>query len=183
MAAVAMMPTPAPLPTDMQLDFELSSLLDSLSLQQKARESAASEPAPKPTADDVQMCDEESSQGTQSATTASSSSCVETPSCCGLLKSITSQYETYEGTDDYATTAGAYLDLILIHRELFATAPREHEGCPAAFTALAHALEHRAWRADRDADTEAVAAYRHEAWMIAAWMTTGGMWWGPSRSE
>lgn len=25
---------------------------------------------------------------------------------------------------------------------------------------------------------EAVKAFRHEAWMTAAWLGSGGMWWG-----
>jgi hypothetical protein len=37
-----------------------------------------------------------------------------------------------------------------------------------SFSDIAYSLEKRAWRADRDADTEAVTAFRHEAWMIAA---------------
>ena len=67
--------------------------------------------------------------------------------------------------------------MIFIHREAFAALPAAHVGCSAGFSALARALELRAWRADRDADTEAVAAFRHEAWMVAAWMSSGGPWW------
>jgi hypothetical protein len=75
------------------------------------------------------------------------------------------------------TSCGEYLELIFIHREAFAALPSAHVGCSAGFSALARALELRAWRADRDSDAEAVAAFRHEAWMVAAWMSSGGPWW------
>lgn len=65
-----------------------------------------------------------------------------------------------------------------MHREMFSAHPAGHVGCPAAFTALARELEGRVWRSDRDGDLEAVKAFRHEAWMTAAWLGSGGMWWG-----
>jgi len=131
----------------------------------------------------------------QSGTTASSNSsdaprsaaptatATATPAPCAFLDTLTRSYDPDAAADDDSsevqvqTTCGAYLDLILIHRELFAARPSAHVGCPAAFSALAGALELRAWRADRDADTEAIAAFRHEAWMVAAWMSSGGPWW------
>jgi hypothetical protein len=39
-------------------------------------------------------------------------------------------------------------------------------GCSAAFSALARALELRAWRADRDADVEAVAFIMRLGWSL-----------------
>jgi hypothetical protein len=42
-----------------------------------------------------------------------------------------------------------------------------------SFSDLAYSLEKRAWRVDREADTEAVTAFRHEAWMIAASLPSG----------
>ena len=113
-------------------------------------------------------------QATPTPTPADSSPAPPPP--CALLQAIAHQFE------QYATTSGEYLELIFTHREAFSSCPRGHEGCPAGFTALAHALERRAWRADRDADTEAVAAFRHEAWMTAAWLGSGGVWWGGSSS-
>jgi hypothetical protein len=120
----------------------------------------------------------------QSGTTASSSSSDAPPSPpaaaapvqpCALLAALTRSYDP--DADELQTSCGEYLELIFIHREAFAARPAAHAGCSAAFSALARALELRAWRADRDADTEAVAAFRHEAWMVAAWMSSGGPWW------
>jgi len=108
---------------------------------------------------------------------------VTTPPPCGLLESLTRSYDpdpdtdTDGAADGLQTSCGEYLELIFIHREAFAALPSAHVGCSAGFSALARALELRAWRADRDADTEAVAAFRHEAWMVAAWMSSGGPWW------
>ncbi len=131
----------------------------------------------------------------QSGTTASSSSsdappsppaaattATATPQPCALLESFTHSYDPdTDGADGLQTSCGEYLELIFIHREAFAARPAAHVGCPAGFSALARALELRAWRADRDADTEAVAAFRHEAWMVAAQMSSGGPWWRGGR--
>lgn len=157
-----------------ELDIELATLLDSLSLQQRIR---TNEPAPNPSASDIQMNDAENYQ-VQSGTTASSSSSDAqlTPAPCALLEALTRSYDP-DAADELQTSCGEYLELIFIHREAFAARPKAHEGCSAGFSALARALELRAWRADRDADTEAVAAFRHEAWMVAAWMSGGGPWW------
>ncbi|KAI0263846.1 hypothetical protein BC834DRAFT_971195 [Gloeopeniophorella convolvens] len=157
-----------------ELDLELAALLDSLSLQQKIRVSAEPAPAPPqapaPTAPDAPMSDAASSQ---SGTTGSSASSGEPP--CALLEALTGFYDPE--AEQVQTTCGEYLELIFMHREAFAARPAAHTGCSAGFSALARALELRAWRADRDADTEAVAAFRHEAWMVAAWMSSGGPWW------
>ena len=114
----------------------------------------------------------------QSGTTASSSSsdAPPTPAPCALLEALTRSYDP-DAAEELQTSCGEYLELIFIHREAFAARPSAHAGCSAGFSALARALELRAWRADRDADTEAVAAFRHEAWMVAAWMSSGGPWW------
>ncbi|TFY80694.1 hypothetical protein EWM64_g3319 [Hericium alpestre] len=147
MSAVAVMSQPRTMPISNDLDFDLSNLLNSLSLHQKTREreSAASAPAPNPAADDVQMSDAPASS--QPATSASSPSSATTPPSCAFLSALTAQFETYadSDSDDYATTGGAYLDTILVHREVFAACPGMHAGCPAAFMALARALELRAW--------------------------------------
>jgi hypothetical protein len=110
------------------------------------------------------------------AAAAAAAVAVTTPPPCALLESLTRSYDP-DSVDALQTTCGEYLELIFIHREAFAALPSAHAGCSAGFSALARALELRAWRADRDADTEAVAAFRHEAWMVAAWMTSGGPWW------
>jgi len=81
---------------------------------------------------------------------------------CAYLQSIKSQL------DLFATTGGGFLEAIFTHREIFAAYPAGHIQCPRAFSDIAYALEQRAWRADREADCEAVAAFRQEAWMMAA---------------
>ena len=101
---------------------------------------------------------------------------------CALLAALTHSYDP-DAADELQTSCGAYLELIFIHREAFAARPAAHAGCSAGFSALARALELRAWRADRDADDEAVAAFRHEAWMVAAWMSSGGPWWRGGEAE
>ncbi|KAI0282864.1 hypothetical protein BGY98DRAFT_1094173 [Russula aff. rugulosa BPL654] len=147
-----------------------------------------------PTACDMQMNDEGNCQSDTTASSSSSdappspaaaaaaaaSTTITTPPPCGLLESLTRSYDPdtdSDGVEGLQTSCGEYLELIFIHREAFAALPSAHVGCSAAFSALARALELRAWRADRDADTEAVAAFRHEAWMVAAWMSSGGPWW------
>ncbi|KAL9712058.1 hypothetical protein Ac2012v2_005134 [Leucoagaricus gongylophorus] len=83
---------------------------------------------------------------------------------CAYLKAIRNQLECYP------TTGGEYLDAILTHREIFNSFPGAHRDCARAFTDLAYLIEQRAWRADRDADMDAVVAFRHEAWVIASTM-------------
>ncbi|KAF5355571.1 hypothetical protein D9758_006345 [Tetrapyrgos nigripes] len=80
---------------------------------------------------------------------------------CAYLQAIQSQMDAYQ------TTGGDYLEAIFTHREILCSFPPAHRECARAFTDIAFALERRAWRADREADTEAVVAFRHEAWMIA----------------
>lgn len=83
---------------------------------------------------------------------------------CAYLRTISSQL------DSFATTSGEYLEAIFTHREIFSAYPGAHPQCARGFSDIAYAMEQRAWRADRDADIEAVNAFRHEAWMIAAYM-------------
>ncbi|KAI0042556.1 hypothetical protein FA95DRAFT_1564203 [Auriscalpium vulgare] len=168
-----------------QLDLELANLLNSLSLQQQkervviVNEASVPTPTPEP---DVAMADEQISQATSASSP--SSDVRHSPSPCALLQAITGLYDESDADlENFPTTCGAYLELIFTHREAFAAAPHAHEGCPAGFTALARTLELRAWRADRDADIEAVNAFRHEAWMVAAWMSSGGMWWGKKEGQ
>ncbi|THV06201.1 hypothetical protein K435DRAFT_773397 [Dendrothele bispora CBS 962.96] len=80
---------------------------------------------------------------------------------CAYLKAIQSQMDSYQ------TTGGDYLEAIFTHREILCSYPPAHTECARGFSDIAFALERRAWRADREADTEAVVAFRHEAWMIA----------------
>lgn len=81
---------------------------------------------------------------------------------CAYLQALLSQ------VDNYQTTGGEYLEAIFTHREILFTHPRAHQECARGFSDLAYVLEQRAWRADRDADIEAVVAFRNEAWTIAS---------------
>jgi len=80
---------------------------------------------------------------------------------CAYLQAIQAQLEIYP------TTGGDYLEAIFTHREILSAFPEGHRYCARGFNDIAYALEHRAWRADRDADCEAVSAFRYEAWLIA----------------
>jgi len=153
-----------------ELDIELAALLDSLSLQQHKLRASEPEPAPPITVSDTQMNDAGTSR---SAATGPSASCDAPP--CAFLQALTHWYDP--DAEEVQTTCGEYLELIFIHREAFAARPAAHVGCSAAFSALARSLELRAWRADRDADTEAVAAFHHEAWLVATYSSSGGPWW------
>lgn len=70
---------------------------------------------------------------------------------CAYLQSLKSQLSLFE------TTGGGYLETIFTHREISMAYPAGHTQCARAFSDIAYALEQRAWRADREADTEAVS--------------------------
>ena len=98
-----------------------------------------------------------------------SSSCAATageraPCGCALVQAIRGQI----CAGGYPTTGGEYLETIFTHREAFYAYPEGHKTCAIGFTDLATDLERRGMRADRDADAEAAAAFRHEAWIIAS---------------
>ncbi|KAF8806551.1 hypothetical protein BYT27DRAFT_7102218, partial [Phlegmacium glaucopus] len=84
---------------------------------------------------------------------------------CAYLQSIRSQLE------EYPTTGGEYLDAIFTHREILHSYPAVHRDCARGFSDLAYLLEKRAWRSDREADTEAVTAFRYEAWVTASFFS------------
>ena len=87
------------------------------------------------------------------------------PPCgCGLLQAVRGQLTS----NRFITTGGEWLDVIFTHREVFNAYPQGHRECAVGFTDLASFLESREWRADRDSDAEAIAAFRHEAWVIAS---------------
>ena len=83
---------------------------------------------------------------------------------CAYLQAI--QQQLHE--QGFPTTCGEYLDTIFTHREILFSYPAMHVHCARALSDLAYTMEKRAWRADREADSEAVAAFRHEAWVIAS---------------
>lgn len=82
---------------------------------------------------------------------------------CGLLQAIQDQL----CSDSYPTTAAAYLEVIFTHREVLYACPQLHRGCAMGFSELAAMLDRREWRADREGDGEAAAAFRHEAGLTA----------------
>ncbi|GLB37717.1 hypothetical protein LshimejAT787_0407680 [Lyophyllum shimeji] len=140
----------------------VSAEMDLCELLHAMRLSAAK--VPESDVPDVLM--QENTSCSTSDTLASSSSSLSSestePHGCAYLQAIRDQF------DQYATVGGEYLEAIFTHREIFSSFPAAHHQCARAFSDLAYMLEQRAWRADRDADTEAVSAFRHEAWMIAA---------------
>ncbi|KAF9485985.1 hypothetical protein BDN70DRAFT_367228 [Pholiota conissans] len=83
---------------------------------------------------------------------------------CVYLQTIQAQLQA----QGYPTTGGEYLDTIFTHREILFSYPAAHVHCARGLSDLAYELETRAWRADREADLEAVTAFRHEAWVIAS---------------
>ncbi|KAI0753152.1 hypothetical protein C8Q80DRAFT_496499 [Daedaleopsis nitida] len=88
------------------------------------------------------------------------------PPCgCAYLQAVHAQIRA----GSYTTTSGDYLETIFTHRETFYAFPPGHRTCALGFSELANGLaeRQRAWRPDWDGDSEAVSAFRHEAWVIA----------------
>ncbi|KAF7321566.1 hypothetical protein MKEN_00677600 [Mycena kentingensis (nom. inval.)] len=81
---------------------------------------------------------------------------------CAYLQSLQSQI------DSFPTTGGAYIESIFTHRQIFFAYPGAHLCCARALSDLACGLQRREWRADRDADMEAVNAFNYEAEFIAS---------------
>ncbi|KAJ7287167.1 hypothetical protein C8J57DRAFT_578510 [Mycena rebaudengoi] len=81
---------------------------------------------------------------------------------CAYLQCIQSQLH------NYPTTGGEYIESIFTHRQNFFAFPGGHRCCARAFSDIACALQLRDWRADRDADMEAVTAFNFEALLIAS---------------
>ncbi|KAI9062437.1 hypothetical protein FKP32DRAFT_1593592 [Trametes sanguinea] len=171
----------------MEVDSQLSQLLDSLSLDSQRRKAVfASEEEASPTSrtsarstNDLVMSDSSDSEDStyqpnpsKSQPTSSCSADVPQPPppCgCAYLQALHGQIHA----GSYATTGGDYLEAIFTHREAFYAYPPGHRGCAVGFSDLARDLEMRelswgkAWRADWEGDSEAAAAFRHEAWVIA----------------
>ena len=123
---------------------------------------------------------------TSTSTSAPSSSATSPPEQgCAYLQAVSAQIRA----GAYATTAGdSYLETIFTHREALFAYPPGHRACAVGFSSLARDLEARSWaarrhseegaqeaewhgypavRPDWEGDDEAVAAFRHEAWVIA----------------
>ncbi|KII95671.1 hypothetical protein PLICRDRAFT_26060 [Plicaturopsis crispa FD-325 SS-3] len=149
---------------------DLSDLLQTLTLEgrwvsgsEKGENVDSIKAMPETTLEDASMEDDTNSQHqSDTSESSSSNSTADIPNGCAMLQAVRAQL------DEYTTTGGEYFDVIFMHRDCFAAYPPAHRTCAIAYTDIARAMEQRAWRADRDADTEAVTAFRYEAWMIAA---------------
>jgi len=169
----------------MDLDQQLAQLLGTMSIQNAwnqaqdlTRDVVPNMAYATPKAQDDCMSDsssdtEDSSTPYQANPLPSSSSTLQTqdesvprpsaPCGCALLQAI--QGQLYLGR--YPTTGGDYLEAIFTHREMLFAFPQAHRDCALGFSGLAEFLECREWRADREGDAEAVAAFRHEAGFVA----------------
>ncbi|KAJ4487287.1 hypothetical protein C8J55DRAFT_507484 [Lentinula edodes] len=156
--------------TQEQFPMDLCELLQTLSLtggtklNQKVSDIVES-PKRADVQEDVTMSDDPSCQSDIAKSEYSNTSTRSESYGCAYLQAIQAQLDTYP------TTGGEYLEAIFTHREILSSYPQAHQECARGFSDLAYMLEQRAWRADRDADVEAVVAFRYEAWSIAATMT------------
>ncbi|KAF7362259.1 hypothetical protein MVEN_00572300 [Mycena venus] len=83
---------------------------------------------------------------------------------CAYLQTIQSQLDS----EKFPTTGGEYIEAIFTHRQIFFAFPGGHRSCAIAFSDIACHLQRREWRADREADMEAVTAFNYEAQFIAS---------------
>ncbi|KAH9944585.1 hypothetical protein B0H21DRAFT_463718 [Amylocystis lapponica] len=157
----------------MEIDTHLSELLGSMTLEGRWHKTDFESEEHRPTdTHDAPMSDSSDNEDfTYQRNPSASSSSTATadaplPCACPLLQHI--HEEVHSG--GYPTVGGEYLEVIFTHREAFSAFPQGHRACAVSFSDLAQDLERRGGRADRDGDAEAVAAFRHEAWVIAnAW--------------
>ncbi|TFK44918.1 hypothetical protein BDQ12DRAFT_673812 [Crucibulum laeve] len=157
---------------DVPIEIDLCDLLQTLKLDSahkgKTAENVMLAPPPVNVQDELMIEDPsyQSDGGSECSSSSSSHNHQEESYGCAYLQTIRSQL------DNYPTTGGEYLEAIFTHREILLSFPAAHHQCARGFSDLAYMLEQRAWRADREADTEAVTAFRHEAWTIAATIST-----------
>ncbi|EFI28131.1 hypothetical protein CC1G_14158 [Coprinopsis cinerea okayama7 len=155
-----------PSPMSAHFDVDLCQLLQTMNLSEKQQSAGAygvSSIPVKHTEDQLMDSDPHYHSDARSDCSESSANTgpAETYYGCAYLQAIQSQI------DNYPTTGGEYVEAIFTHREIFAAHPVAHRDCARGFSDIASVLEKRAWRADREADVEAVSAFRHEAWMVA----------------
>lgn len=81
---------------------------------------------------------------------------------CAFLQAVQAQMDTFPDS------GSQYLETVFTHREIFMSHPTAHPQCSRGFSDMAYILEQQAWKEERAADNVAVAAFRHEAWSIAA---------------
>ncbi|KZT72253.1 hypothetical protein DAEQUDRAFT_25883 [Daedalea quercina L-15889] len=167
----------------MDIDMHLTQLLSSMTLDCRWGSVDIASEGPQSTlqtADhhDATMSDASDTEDStyQQRSPSASSSCTKTadapPPCgCALLQWLRGQLQ--EGL--YTTTGGDYLEIIFTHREVFHAFPDGHRTCAIGFSDIAMDLERREARPDREGDSEAAAAFRHEAWVIAS----SGVWSQP----
>ncbi|KAL0955884.1 hypothetical protein HGRIS_002082 [Hohenbuehelia grisea] len=153
------------MPQNMPLEMDLCQLLDSMKIvEQQAKQDASKDhQVPLSPTSDISMCEDLSSQSdaeSESSNTNPSSSTAGLYGCA-YLQAIQAQM------DSFPEAGSVYLDTIFTHREVFLAYPQAHPECSRGFSDMAYALEQRAWREEREAANDAVAAFRHEAWVIA----------------
>ncbi|KAJ6631578.1 hypothetical protein B0H10DRAFT_2207209 [Mycena sp. CBHHK59/15] len=147
------------------MEVDLCELLLSLKIGQPEQPECTSVAAPNSTLADISdssMPDAPWPLGEAPACTRPSPPCEPAYQGCAYLQDIQSQLE------EYPTTGGEYIESIFTHRQNFFAFPGGHRCCARAFSDLACALQRREWRADREADTEAVTAFHYEALLIAS---------------
>ncbi|KAJ8489577.1 hypothetical protein ONZ45_g13537 [Pleurotus djamor] len=149
-------------PADMDL-CEMLMMMKLAEQQQNVQKSPPSQPNMVGNLDDVDMSDDPSYQsdtGSESSTSSSPPVNVEFYGCA-YLQAVQAQM------DNFPDSGKQYLDTIFAHRDLFMSSPHSHGECSRGFSDMAYLLEQRAWKEERAPDTDAVAAFRHEAWTVA----------------
>ncbi|KAJ8520468.1 hypothetical protein ONZ45_g2728 [Pleurotus djamor] len=170
-------------PADMDL-CEMLMMMKLAEQQQNVQKSPSSQPNMVGNLDDVDMSDDPSYQvcllpflsseypsqlvknlkqsdtGSESSTSSSPPVNVEFYGCA-YLQAVQAQM------DNFPDSGKQYLDTIFAHRDLFMSSPHSHSECSRGFSDMAYLLEQQAWKEERAPDTDAVAAFRHEAWTVA----------------
>lgn len=111
---------------------------------------------------DTAMTDDHQSDTASEYSTSSSQSTSVEFSGCAFLQAVQAQMDTFPDS------GSQYLETVFTHREIFMSHPTAHPQCSRGFSDMAYTLEQQAWKEERAADNVAVAAFRHEAWSIAA---------------
>ncbi|KAJ7169075.1 hypothetical protein C8R43DRAFT_982173 [Mycena crocata] len=145
------------------MEMDLCELLLSMKLDQPMKQESTREPSSLPlAADNDESMSEAYLPNNTLICTAPSPPCEPSYQGCAYLQSIQSQL------DSFPTTGGEYIESIFTHRQIFFAYPGGHRCCARAFSDLACSLQRREWRADREADMEAVTAFHYEAQFIAS---------------
>ncbi|KAF4599964.1 hypothetical protein EYR40_007070 [Pleurotus pulmonarius] len=147
-------------------EMDLCEMLNMMKLaeQQYVVKTTQSDRAPNPQVDngDTAMTDDHQSDTASEYSTSSSQSTSVEFFGCAYLQAVQAQMDTFPDS------GSQYLDTIFAHREIFMSFPTAHPQCSRGFSDMAYTLEQQAWKEERAVDNVAVAAFRHEAWSIAA---------------